>query len=286
MSPHRLKVRGFTLVELVAVTASVSLVMSLAFPAMQRAREDARGQACKNNLKQLALTLHNYHDVHRTFPPGWVVKGTEPKAGPAFSWSAMILPYLDQARLYNELPISGPPTFEKPSLYTTDLQVFRCPADESPSKLKDRGGFGTSNYVGNYGDELIPEEGDAEPASGFFFRNSKIGMRDVRDGTSNTIMAGERGSDTGAAIWSIVRSNGQAEDAVASSNDEKKINTVADSYSSAHEGGVYFVFADGAVRFISEKIGSSKELDGPKGTFQKLAHRDDGIVIGDDELNP
>lgn len=286
MLSHRRATRGFTLVELLTVTAIVSIAVALAFPAVQHTRQDARGRQCTNNLKQFGLALHNYHDVFSIFPPGWVHKDADAKAGPSFAWQARILPFVDQAPLYNVLPINGPPTFEKPSLYTTDLQVYRCPADDSPSKLKARGGFGTSNYVGNYGVELVPEDADAEPSSGLFFLNSSIGIRDIRDGTSNTIMVGERGAATGAAIWAIVRTNAQGEDGVASSNDERKINTFAGAYSSSHDGGAHFVFADGAARFINEKIGSSKELDPPDGTFQKLAHRDDGISIGDDELNP
>ncbi|MDA0834116.1 MAG: DUF1559 domain-containing protein [Planctomycetota bacterium] len=281
MLSHRRSTRGFTLVELVTVTATISTALSLAFPAMQNARQDARSRVCTNNLKQIGLALHNYHDVYATFPPGWVLKESEAKAGPSFAWSTKLLPYVDEAPLYNDLDVANHPSLKSPRDYRKDIKVLRCPADESPSKLKNRGGFGTSNYVGNYGVELIPEEGDAEPASGFFFRNSKIAMRDVRDGTSNTIMVGERGAATGAAIWSIVRSNGQAEDAVASSNDEKKINTVEGAYSSKHEGGTYFLLCDGSVRFISETINSSDKLDPPQGTFQRLANRNDGQTIGD-----
>ncbi|MEX0727673.1 MAG: DUF1559 domain-containing protein, partial [Planctomycetaceae bacterium] len=205
---------------------------------------------CKHNLQQIGLALHKYHDVFATFPPGWVLKDEDAKAGPSFAWQARVLPFVHEAR-YTSFRLSHAPALDssESKYYRRGIEVYRCPADDIGDVNDDRGGFGATNYVGNYGVELIPEESDATPGSGFFYRNSSVYIGDVRDGTSNTIIAGERSSATGAGIWSIVRSNGQAEDAVATSNDEKKINTVEESYSSKHEGGAYFLLCDGSVRF-------------------------------------
>ncbi|MEX1233275.1 MAG: DUF1559 domain-containing protein [Planctomycetaceae bacterium] len=279
LSRHRSK-RGFTLVELLTVTACVAVGLALALPAVQAAREDARGTQCKHNLQQIGLALHSYHDFFATFPPGWVLNDEDAKAGPSLAWQARILPFVKEAP-FAYLRLSHPPSLDSPgNSYRMGIKVYHCPADDMGDVNEKRGGFGATNYVGNYGVELIPEESDAKPGSGFFFRNSSVSVRNVLDGTSNTIIAGERSSDTGAAVWSIVRSNGHAEDVVASSNDEKRINTVDGSYSSKHEGGAYFLLCDGSVRFVSEKISSSKEINPPVGTFQKLAILNDGLDPG------
>ena len=93
--------RGFTLVELLVVTAIVIIGIALAVPAVQQSRAQARQATCKNNLKQIVLALHNYHEVHAGFPPAWVSKGYAAGNGPCFGWMTFILPMIDQARLYS-----------------------------------------------------------------------------------------------------------------------------------------------------------------------------------------
>jgi prepilin-type N-terminal cleavage/methylation domain-containing protein len=206
---------GFTLIELLVVIAIIAILIALLLPAVQQAREAARRASCKNNLKQIGLALHNYHDVHLTFPPGWM--GVNPQTRlpyvegeSGFAWGAMILPFLDQAPLYQQFNFSIamdlPPN--RPFL-RQPLTVFQCPSDPKPEAFfqDDRNGedvqLATANYVGVFG---VIELDDCEnppgvfPVSptgqclgdGAFFHNSVVRMRDIIDGTSNTFLVGER----------------------------------------------------------------------------------------------
>ena len=95
--PHR---RGLTLIELLVVIAIIAILIVLLLPAVQQAREAARRTSCRNNLKQIGLAIHNYHDAHRTFPPGGITIGGWQDSLNGSTWSVAILPYLDQATLY------------------------------------------------------------------------------------------------------------------------------------------------------------------------------------------
>ena len=106
----RTRRRGFTLVEVVLIAAVIMVLMSLSLPAMQEAREAARRSVCENHLKQMGLAMHNYHDTHRTFPPGWVSQTPAAGEGPYFGWGTFLLPFLDQAPLFSKL------AFDKVSL--------------------------------------------------------------------------------------------------------------------------------------------------------------------------
>jgi prepilin-type N-terminal cleavage/methylation domain-containing protein/prepilin-type processing-associated H-X9-DG protein len=277
----RRRARGFSLVEILVVGAIVSVGLALTLPAVQRARQDARRNACKNNLKQMALAMHNYHDAFVTFPPGWIVKDVKPAAGPGYGWGTFILPFVDQAPLYNQIDFSVPPDITSSDRLQTRLNVYRCPDDTSEETNPVRDEYGTSNYSGNYGNETLPGSVDAsDKASGIFFRNSKVGMRDITDGTSNTLLLGEKCISSAAGIWMGVRSNQNAGDSVTACAHETRMNTVIDSFSSRHGGGVHFALCDGSVRFISDKIDSQPAKADKMGTFQMLSHKSDGHPVG------
>ncbi|MSR58148.1 MAG: DUF1559 domain-containing protein [Planctomycetaceae bacterium] len=273
--------RGFTIVELLVVVAVVAIVVALSLPAVQQARDQARDNACKSNLQQIGLALHNYHDVFGTFPPGWVAKDVKAETGPCYGWGVMLSPFLDQAPLYNKLNFNKHPGIAD-ELLQTRIPQFRCPADTSEDANPVREEYGTSNYSGNYGNLLLPGSVDAPTkANGIFYWNSRVGMRDIVDGTSNTFLVGERSISSAAAIWMGVRSNQNAGDSVTSCNHSVRLNTVLDAFSSRHEGGAHFLMCDGAVKFISDNIDSQAGDDPPKGTYQKLAHKSDGMPVGD-----
>ena len=93
--------RGFTLLELLVVISIIAIVMAITLPSVQQARQAARATGCKNNLKRMAIAMHNYHDVHNTFPPAWTNHHAKAGAEVRFGWTAFVLPYLDQGPLYN-----------------------------------------------------------------------------------------------------------------------------------------------------------------------------------------
>ena len=151
--------RGFTFVEMLVVLGVIAIAVAVLMPAIQQARQDVRRVQCKNNLKQLGLALHNYHDTYNLFPPGWVSKGGEPGLGARTGWQTAILPYIDQAPLYNQINFNEPPheadgTPKK--LFQTVIRAYRCPIDPTPDLNPLRGQYATSNYSGNYGNSAPP----------------------------------------------------------------------------------------------------------------------------------
>lgn len=284
--------RGFTLTELLVVMALIAVLTALCLPAIQRARDEARRVQCQNNLKQFGLALHNYHDVMKTFPPGWTQYHPQPGPEIRFGWAVLLSPFLDQAPLYKQLNFQIQRT-EPLNLFQTRLAVYRCPEDPSPDINSQRGDFGTMNYSANFGPvapsrwlvngltEFWPGQAPTlTETNGLAFLNSRVRVADIRDGTSNTILVGERSAIGGAAIWMGVRGNEFETDQVTDCSPGHEINSGEAGYSSRHTGGANFLFCDGAVRFLSEKLESGPGEQQQMKTYQKLSHRSDGFAIG------
>ncbi|MFM9963381.1 MAG: DUF1559 domain-containing protein [Planctomycetaceae bacterium] len=284
---------GFTLIELLIVVALIAVLSALCLPAIQHARDEARRAHCRNNLKQFGLALHNYHDSHKVFPPGWTQYHPQPGPETRFGWTVFILPYIDQAPLYKQLNF-GTQRAEPLSLFQTRLAAYRCPEDPSPDTNAQRGEFGTMNYSANFGPVAPPRwmangltefwPGQAPTlteTNGLAFLNSRVSIREIRDGTSNTILVGERSATSGAAIWMGVRGNEFETDQVTDCSPGHEINSGDAGFSSRHIGGAQFVFCDGTVRFLNEKIESGPGEQQQMKTYQKLSHRADGNPIGD-----
>jgi prepilin-type N-terminal cleavage/methylation domain-containing protein len=204
--------RGFTLIELLVVIAIIAVLIALLLPAVQQAREAARRSQCKNNLKQIGLAFHNYHGTSNVFPPG-IIHSTTSSAtggGTGWAWGAMILPYVDQGALYNQLQPSGVMNLSNATtlaLVRTVLPMYLCPSDTglltpaqntlAPVNMNIGGSqignisIAKSNYIasGTGGEDLNCQLG---VRAGVFFVNSSIKMADITDGTSNTIFAYER----------------------------------------------------------------------------------------------
>ena len=230
---------GFTLIELLVVIAIIAVLIALLLPAVQQAREAARRTQCRNNLKQLGLALHNYHDVNNVFPMGFSdsVMGNTEILGDGWAWGAAVLPFLDQVNLYNQFNFNTNPyncvtcgavPTGNQALVATPLAAFRCPTDVNPGVISNNpgsaaAGKGTnavalSNYMGCGG----PFDGSPCVASasnatvpvpearniGLFRTNTSVSFRDIYDGTSNVFAVGEvryipNGTDsTGAAYGS------------------------------------------------------------------------------------
>lgn len=323
ISQHR---RAFTLIELLVVIAIIAVLIALLLPAVQQAREAARRTQCKNNLKQIGLALHNYHDTHLTLPPGVIRDGIANSEG--WGWHVFILPQLEQANLYQTLDV---PRYRlrdvlagfNPMLVTveqrteilqTPLPTFLCPSDDnngiSHQNRHFGGGLGTndgglgqfrpaaSNYVGNWGTRPAVQVVNQLDPHGVFYYNSRIRIADITDGTSNSVLLGERETRTGrAGTWIGVRNpNGGGSRGlfVALAHSTPVINAsdppflwsqndgAGEGYSSRHTGGAHFLLADGSVRFLSETIEhdqtEANTVSPPAtiGTFQKLLHRRDG----------
>jgi len=232
--PVRRLVRGFTLIELLVVIAIIAVLIALLLPAVQQAREAARRSQCKNNLKQIGLALHNYHDIFNEFPPGnmdysanWNNNIAFTDGGPQWGWSAFILPQLDQAPLFSALQLNTARLSEYATTYAnlrpltrTVLRVYRCPSDSNSKDTlqgtpDDRyfSGTGwpaeytaTSNYVGIHGNRNArawnwwTSTGD-RVEEGVFINNEGTEMSDVSDGLSNTMIVGERRWGCNAASW-------------------------------------------------------------------------------------
>ncbi len=196
---------GFTLIELLVVIAIIAILVALLLPAVQQAREAARRTQCKNNLKQLGLALHNYHDVYGKFVFG--KGGTGWHAANTGNWGRLsglvpLLPYLDQAPLFNQISstqvIGGttyPPMGPEPwkSAYTpwrAQIPALLCPSDSQPQSGSGRSSIGKTNYGFSNGDSIVASQ-NARENRGMFAHSRCYGVADCTDGSSNTILMGE-----------------------------------------------------------------------------------------------
>lgn len=204
------KRRGFTLIELLVVIAIIAILIALLLPAVQQAREAARRSTCKNSLKQVSLALHNYHETHGTFPPGAVWYGTGSLSSVTApgrdgnwgaTWVVQVLPFMDQAPLYNNYDMSLPARSANAnsgsSVLRAKIPLLRCPSHPGVDSLltQDFTGFSKITYAGSVGSGTALELSDFTNSSrrGIFSVIAQNGakIRDITDGTSNAIMLGE-----------------------------------------------------------------------------------------------
>jgi len=298
MAIHKHRQRGFTLIELLVVIAIIGVLTSVLLPAVQQAREAARRMSCRNNLKQIGLALHNYHDSHLAFPPGYIASGPYSDGAtdttPGWGWAAFILPQMDQGNLYEaanfNLPLQDP---KNGIAIQTTIPAYLCPSDmtpNGPSAVPD--GFGNtvamaapSSYAACAGgDETATTDATG---AGVFYRNSRTRIRDISDGTSNTVLVGEKAWSNANAIWAgamsggvlmrgqqnpcqplvpgawypaatLILSHAHLNNALIDSDGSAGM----DDFSSRHSGGSNFIFADGSVHFIR-----SVPSDNPDGSY-------------------
>jgi prepilin-type N-terminal cleavage/methylation domain-containing protein/prepilin-type processing-associated H-X9-DG protein len=293
---------AFTLIELLVVIAIIAILMGLLLPAVQKVREAASRIKCTNNLKQMGLACHNYHDTQRSLPPGYLalmpyVDGATDTA-PGWGWPAFLLPYLEQDNLYHQINFSQP--VQSSLAAQVVLPMFLCPSDivpPTPFTVTDVTStpiatLAPSSYAATCG----PDASDvSDPTgAGVFYRNSQTRLTDITDGTSSTVMIGDRawsqamGAWAGAPAGAVMRAGAQnpwtmatahAPALVLAHNNWINIRTDSDGglddFSSNHTGGVNLLFADGAVHFLHSITGPGQTHN----DFEALGTRSGGEVI-------
>ncbi len=294
--------RAFTLIEVLVVIAIIAILIGLLLPAVQKVRESASRLKCQNNLKQIGLACHNYHDAQKCFPPGYLAVSAytdgATDTAPGWGWAAFLLPYLEQDNLYRQINLAQP--VQNSAAAQAVLPGFLCPSDltsPGPFTVTSAGGapvavLGPSSYAATCG----PDASDvADPTGlGVFYRNSQTRLTDVTDGTSQTVLAGDRawsqamGTWAGAPAGAVMRAGAQnpwpsatapAPCLVLAHNNWVNIRTDSDGglddFSSNHPGGVNLLFADGSVHFVASITGEGQL----HADFQALGTRAGGEII-------
>jgi prepilin-type N-terminal cleavage/methylation domain-containing protein/prepilin-type processing-associated H-X9-DG protein len=280
---------GFTLIELLVVIAIIGVLLGLLLPAVQKVREAAARLQCKNNLKQIGLALHNYHDTQQAFPPGYLAfpsySDGATDTAPGWGWAAFILPQLEQEPLYRQIDFSHS-VASSPAAQVL-VKLYLCPSDPTPpGPFLVADPFGgplapaaPSSYAACVGGDESDTTGPA--GLGAFYRNSRTRLTDITDGTSNTMLVGERAWSNANGVWAgavpggVLRRgplNPNPGSASASSpsatlvlahshlnNATTDTDAGLDDFSSRHTGGSNFLFADGSVHFVRSVPGDNAD---------------------------
>jgi type II secretory pathway pseudopilin PulG len=295
--------KGLTALDVVVTIVILLVLAALLIPAGTRhVPEAARRSQCKNNLKQIGLALMNYHDVHKTFPPGWIA-GEPEHASSGFGWGFHLLPFIDQAPLFkkfnSKLGLADSIT-DNAKLTSSILTVYRCPSDQGSDQGKSPwiAELGVTNYVGNFGVgipatfSVLEDSGgrlvDSRCLQGILGVNSRIRIRDVKDGMSNVILAGERRMSEHAGEWSVGRIEGNFNSYWAGIPNVNAVSPLA-IVATSTGGLVERSFEEGATNNSSlTPVGNLKGLDTDTGRktlpYFGINHDGRGMPLGDSDV--
>ncbi|MBA4191791.1 MAG: hypothetical protein C0467_27750 [Planctomycetaceae bacterium] len=287
MMPLRFVRIAFTLIELLVVIAIIAVLIGLLLPAVQKVRAAAARTKCSNNLKQIALAVHGYHDAKNRFPEN-TLAGAGGPYGPqtkAWSWLARILPYTEQNSLYQQTSDLARTLYDAQNVVVTPVKLFLCPSDTAGSPRSDAADLGVwnppfidaapTNYKGvsganwGWGDPKWKNLGvngswdGLNQGDGVFYRvdwQAPKGFQAISDGTSNTFLIGESLPDfTHWFAWAYANSS-SATCAIPPNvpfppDDDYAWNwEYSTTFRSRHSGGLNFALADGSVRFIADNV--------------------------------
>jgi len=302
---------AFTLIELLVVVSIIGVLIALMLPAIQHSREAARKTVCANNLKQIGLGIHSYLIAQGAFPPGYISKVyvDHDDAGPGWSWAPMIMRYMENVQLADEVPLTQQIASDAGRVRLTSVPIFICPSDDMfeplidiPEKRWDTVlcQMAAANYVACAGTVRPTCKLCRDKFDGMFGRNRRIKPRELQDGLTKTIAIGERASHwSRAALWGVVPESkiidNQKPDLYAAGPgyvlgttfhegfnleteemEHATMGTLAEAFGSRHPGGAFFMFADAGVRFVYE--------DTDPGVMNALATRDGRPHTGEESV--